>query len=122
MDDYQRDILSIFVDLQDSSPGEYVRYHQIVRLISAYYKQSKVSISTDEIDDAINGLIDDGYLEGMGTSYRLSAMGKLYWDYNSIFTEVSNLKGQLGQTKGLANLALLLSLTALAGLVFLYLR
>ena len=122
MDDTQRDILSIFVDLQESSPGEYVRYHQIVRMISSFYKRSKVSISTDEIDDAINDLIDDGYLEGMGTSYRLSAMGKLYWDYNSIFAEFNNLHGQVKQAKGLANLALWLSLAALAGLVFLYLR
>jgi hypothetical protein len=122
MDNYQRDILSIFVDLQEGSPGEFVRYHQIVRLISAYYKQAKVSISTDEIDDAINSLIDDGYLEGMGTSYRLSAMGKLYWDYNSMLAEVSSLSGQVRQAKGLANLAMWLSLAALAGLVFLFLR
>ena len=114
MDDFQRYILSIFVDLEEKNPGEFIRYYKIVELLKTNFRQSKLSLTTDEIDEAINMLIDDGYLEGMGTSYRLSAMGRVYWENNSLLTEVNNLSAEVKKVRQMAVLALMASLASIA--------
>ena len=117
MNDFQRYILSIFVDLQEESPGEFIRYYKIVQLIQTNFRQAKLSLTTEQIDDAINDLIDDGFLEGMGTSYRLSAMGKIYWENNSLLTEVNNLAAEVKKAKSLATLALIAAMISAAAVV-----
>ena len=117
MDDFQRYILSIFVDLQEESPGEFIRYYKIVQLIQTNFRQARLSLTTEQIDDAINDLIDDGFLEGMGTSYRISAMGKIYWENSSLLTEVANLTAEVKRVKSMATLALIAALLSAAAVV-----
>lgn len=117
MNDFQSYILSIFVDLQEESPGEFVRYYKVVQLIQTNFRQSKLAITTEQIDEAVNMLIDDGFLEVMGTSYRLSAMGRIYWENNSLLTEVNNLTAEVKKAKDMAVLALVASLISLVAVV-----
>lgn len=117
MDDFQRYILSIFVDLQESSPGEFTRYYKAVDLIRTNFRKSKLSITTEQIDEAINMLIDDGYLEGMGTSYRLSAMGKVYWENHSLLEEVNRLTEEVKKARQISTLALIASLISIAAVL-----
>lgn len=117
MDDFQRYILSIFVDLQESDPGEFTRYYKAVELIQANFRKAKLSITTDQIDEAINMLIDDGYLEGMGTSYRLSAMGKVYWENHSLLEEVERLTAEVKKARQMATLALIASLISIVAVM-----
>ena len=117
MDDFQRYILSIFVDLQESSPGEFTRYYKAVDLIQTNFRKSKLSITTEQIDEAINMLIDDGYLEGMGTSYRLSAMGKVYWENHSLLEEVNRLTEEVKKARQISTLALIASLISIAAVL-----
>jgi hypothetical protein len=119
MDDFQRYILSIFVDLQESNPGEFTRYYKAVELIQTNFRKAKLSITTDQIDEAINMLIDDGYLEGMGTSYRLSAMGKVYWENHSLLEEVNRLTTEVKKARQMATLALMVSLVSIAAVLLL---
>ncbi len=106
MDEFQDYILSIFVDLQESNPGEFIRYYKAVELIQKNFREAKLSITTDQIDEALNMLIDDGFLEVMGTSYRLSAMGKVYWDNQSLQAEVNKLTTEVNKARQMAMLAL----------------
>lgn len=117
MNDFQSYILSIFVDLQEESPGEFIRYYKVVQLIQTNFRQSKLAITTEQIDEAVNMLIDDGFLEVMGTSYRLSAMGRIYWENNSLLTEVNNLTAEVKKAKDMAVLALVASLISLVAVV-----
>jgi hypothetical protein len=119
MDEFQRYILSIFVDLQESNPGEFTRYYKAVDLIQTNFRKAKLSITTDQIDEAINMLIDDGYLEGMGTSYRLSAMGKVYWENHSLLEEVNRLTAEVKKARQMATLALIASLISIAAVLLL---
>jgi hypothetical protein len=122
MDDFKRYILSLFVDLQEESPGEFTRYYKIVQLIQTNFRQAKLPLTTEQIDDAINELIDDGFLEGMGTSYRLSAMGKIYWENHSLLEDVKTLTKEVKRAKGWAMLALVVSLAGLGLAIFGFLR
>ncbi len=106
MDDFQRYILSIFVDLQEKTPGEFIRYYKIVELLQKNFRQARLSLTEDEVDDALNALIDDGFLEVLGTSYRLSAMGKVFWENQSLVTQVNNLTAEIKRVKEMAMLAL----------------
>lgn len=117
MDDFQRYILSTFVDLDETNPGEFIRYYKIVELMQTNFRKAKLSLTTEEIDEAINILIDDGYLEGMGTSYRLSAMGRIYWENNSLLTEINNLTAEVKKAKQMAILALIASLVSIAAVL-----
>jgi hypothetical protein len=117
MDDFQEYILSIFVDLQESSPGEFTRYYKAVDLIQTNFRKSKLSITTEQIDEAINMLIDDGYLEGMGTSYRLSAMGKVYWENHTLLEEVNRLTEEVKKARQISTLALIASLISIAAVL-----
>ncbi len=117
MDEFQSYILSIFVDLQESSPGEFIRYYKAVELIQKNFREAKLSITTDQIDEALNMLIDDGFLEVMGTSYRLSAMGKIYWDNQSLLEEVNQLTAEVKKIRQMATLALIASLIGIAAVV-----
>jgi len=114
MDEFQRYILSIFVDLQESNPGEFIRYYKAVEKLQTNFRQAKLSITTDQIDEAINMLIDDGFLEGMGTSYRLSAMGKIYWENHSLLDEVNKLTAEVKKARQMATFALIASLVSIA--------
>jgi hypothetical protein len=106
MDEYQSYILSIFVDLEESSPGEFVRYYKAVELIQKRFRTAKVVITTDQIDEVLNMLIDDGFLEVLGTSYRLSALGKIYWENQSLQSEVNRLAQEVNKLRQMASLAL----------------
>ena len=117
MDEFQSYILSIFVELQESNPGEFTRYYKAVELIQTNFRKAKLSITTDQIDEAINMLIDDGYLEGMGTSYRLSAMGKVYWENHSLLEDVNRLTAEVKKARQMATLALIASLISIAALL-----
>ena len=117
MNDFQRYILSIFVDLQESNAGEFIRYYKAVEMIQTNFRKAKLSITTEQIDEAINMLIDDGYLEGMGTSYRLSAMGKVYWENHSLLDEVNELKAEVKKARQLATLALIVSAVSIVAVV-----
>ena len=117
MDDFQEYILSIFVDLQESSPGEFTRYYKAVDLIRANFRKAKMTTTTEQIDEAINMLIDDGYLEGMGTSYRLSAMGKVYWENHSLLEEVNRLTEEVKKARQMSTLALIASLISIAAVL-----
>ena len=117
MDDFQHYILSIFVDLQESSPGEFTRYYKAVDLIQANFRKAKMTTTTEQIDEAINMLIDDGYLEGMGTSYRLSAMGKVYWENHSLLEEVNRLTAEVKKARQMSTLALIASLISIAAVL-----
>ncbi len=123
MDEFQSYILSIFVDLQESNPGEFIRYYKAVELIQKNFREAKLSITTDQIDEALNMLIDDGFLEVMGTSYRLSAMGKVYWENQSLQEEVDTLTTEVKKARQMATLALIVSAISIAAVVlFQFLR
>ncbi len=117
MDDFQRYILSIFVDLEEKNPGEFIRYYKIVELIQTNFREAKLDITTEQIDEAVNMLIDDGYLEVMGTSYRLSAVGRIYWENHSLLAEVKELTAEVKKTKDIALLALVGSALSIAAVL-----
>jgi|WetSurMetagenome_2_1015567.scaffolds.fasta_scaffold1414497_1 hypothetical protein len=62
-------------------------------------------------------LIDDGYSEGMGTSYRPSAMGRVYWENHSLLEEVNRLTAEVKKARQMATLALSASLISIAALL-----
>jgi hypothetical protein len=117
MDEFQSYILSIFVDLQESHPGEFIRYYKAVELIQKNFREAKLSITSDQIDESLNMLIDDGFLEVMGTSYRLSAMGKVYWENQSLLEEVNRLTAEVKKARQMAALALIASAISLAAVL-----
>ena len=89
-----------------------------MELIQKNFRQAKLSTTTDQIDEAINTLIDDGFLEVMGTSYRLSAMGKIYWENHSLLEEVNGLSAEVKKARQMAILALIAALVSLAAVVY----
>ncbi len=117
MDEFQSYILSIFVDLQESSPGEFIRYYKAVELIQKNFRAAKLSITTDQIDEALNMLIDDGFLEVLGTTYRLSAMGKIYWENQSLQAEVNQLTEEIKKVRQMASLALIGSAVSIVAIL-----
>jgi len=48
VNEFYRYVLSIFVNLNTTNPGEYTGYYEILELITTYYQQYDMSISTDD--------------------------------------------------------------------------
>ena len=121
MNEFHRYVLSIFVNIYNTDAEKFTSYYEILGLITAYYQQTNTPITTDDIYRAVKYLIDIGFLEvADASSYRLSLTGKMYWDYN--LTESNNLSSEIKRVKGIANIALLISLFSLAVLLFERLR